>query len=93
MNVLNQNQWLNFQKIYFYDHLVIGYAVKWATCMEAELRRRKQKPKKIHLIAEKASRQAGVATFAFARAVFILKTFWVHGKELEVWYRKNQINE
>lgn len=90
MRVINQSQWLNFQNVYPDGDLVIEYAVRWASRMEKELRKRKQKPKKIRLIAEDAYRQVGVATFALTYSVFILEKFWVHGRELKMWHEENK---
>lgn len=89
MKVVNEHRWGNFLRCFPEDDKVIAYAQCWAEIMELEI----EKGESVSAIAKKTSLETPSdddINACFAHVIFILSTFWTHGKELKMWYESQK---
>lgn len=90
MIVRNKEIYLNWKKInvgngYGFD--IFDFCEKWANLMEEEI----EKGKSIEDVADKTSEIVGrkeISNTMFDSALNILYKCWIHGYDLESWFKK-----
>lgn len=90
MKVVSEHRWENFLRCFPEGDKVIAYAQRWAEQMEYEI----EKGVGVPAIAERTSLETQSdddIQACFAHVIFILSTFWVHRKELKVWYEGRKV--